>query len=391
MAYDVVIWCPDRHIVYDGNTPYQRGVGGGITARVRMARALARRGHRVTVVANCAQRATIDGVDYVLLGETGRLEADVAILTTSGDRLDLTPGLKLGIEAGLRIVWVHGATRPAGLDEVEPDFVYAVSNFIVDAVRSHWGVSADRVFVAYNGYEDDDFAEAETKANPRDPFRLTYFSHPSKGLDTAIAVLRELRVVDARFHLKVYGNEALWGEDPSAHMEEPGVSREGLIGQGDLARQLVECTYSLHLQGREEPGALAIMEALQAGCILLASPVGCYPEMIANGVNGFLIQGDHRRPEVRQAAAETILGLHQDAALREAVQQSAQAAPWSSDTMAATWEGHWDWWFGGGRREEGSSEPCSVCSGPTLSLADGLHCVDCSSYRARVSQPAAIA
>jgi hypothetical protein len=50
--------------------------------------------------------------------------------------------------------------------------------------------------------------------------------------------------------------------------------------------------------------------------------------------------------------------------------------------MAATWEGHWDWWFDGGRREEGSAEPCSVCSGPTLSLADGLHCLDCSSYRA---------
>jgi glycosyltransferase involved in cell wall biosynthesis len=345
----------------------------------------------VTVVANCAQRATIDGVAYVPLEQTGRLEADIAIITTSGDRLDLTPGGKLGSEAGLRMVWVHGATRPAGLDEVEPDFVYAVSNFIADAVRSHWGVSADRVFVSYNGYEEDVFAEAETSADARDPLRLTYFSHPSKGLETAIAVLRELRVVDARFHLKVYGNEALWGQDPSAHMEEPGVSWEGLIGQGDLARQLVECTYSLQLQHREEPGALAIMEALRAGCILLASPVGCYPEMIANGVNGFLIQGDHRLAETRWAAAETIAALHQNSALREAVRQAAQAAPWSSDTMAATWEGHWDWWFGGSRREVGSSEACLVCSGPTLSLADGLHCLDCSSYRARVSQPAEIA
>ncbi len=41
--YRVVIYCPDRHIVYDGRTPDEIGVGGGITARVRMARALARR------------------------------------------------------------------------------------------------------------------------------------------------------------------------------------------------------------------------------------------------------------------------------------------------------------------------------------------------------------
>ena len=55
----VAIFCPDRHILYDGRTPDEVGVGGGITARVRMARALARRGHEVHMIVNCPQAAVL--------------------------------------------------------------------------------------------------------------------------------------------------------------------------------------------------------------------------------------------------------------------------------------------------------------------------------------------
>jgi glycosyltransferase involved in cell wall biosynthesis len=390
MAYDVAIWCPDRHIVYDGDTPNQRGVGGGITARVRMARALARRGHRVTVVANCARRATIDGVAYVPLDQTVRLKVDVLILNTSGGDLDLTPVSTVGLHGDLQLVWVQGVQAPTGLKDTRFEFVYCVSEFIARIAKDSWGVRPGSRFISYNAFEEVDFSGSRLEDAPRDPYRLVYFSHPSKGRDTAVEILRLLRALDPRFHLEVFGSEELWGGTEGNPANDAGVVQKGLIGQNRLAAELLQCTYSLQLQDREEPGALAIMEALRAGCILLASPVGCYPEMIANGVNGFLIQGDHRRAETRRAAAETISALHQNSALREAVQQSAQAAPWSSDTMAAAWVGHWDWWFDGGRREEGSAEPCSVCSGATLSLADGLHCLDCSSYRAKVTQPAGV-
>src|SRR3972149_9550645 len=112
----VVFYCPDRHIVYDGRTPERRGVGGGVTARVRTARALARLGHRVTMVANCPRRRRFDGVDYVPLDEACRLEGDVAVLTTSGGGLDLAPARSLEIEARLGVVWGHGGGEPGGVD-----------------------------------------------------------------------------------------------------------------------------------------------------------------------------------------------------------------------------------------------------------------------------------
>jgi len=112
--------------------------------------------------------------------------------------------------------------------------------------------------------------------------------------------------------------------------------------------------------------------------------------MIREGENGFLIPGSHTSTSAIHSAVGIIASIAGSPVTRERIRKVAMAAPWSSDTMAAAWEGHWDWWFDGGRREEGSAEPCSVCSGATLSLADGLHCLDCSSYRAKVTQPAGV-
>ena len=41
MTWDVVIYCPDTHILYDATLPDKRGVGGGLMARLRLAQALA--------------------------------------------------------------------------------------------------------------------------------------------------------------------------------------------------------------------------------------------------------------------------------------------------------------------------------------------------------------
>jgi len=55
----IAIYCPDRHFLYDGATPDRTGVGGGLTVRIRIAAALAARGHRVSVICNCAREAKL--------------------------------------------------------------------------------------------------------------------------------------------------------------------------------------------------------------------------------------------------------------------------------------------------------------------------------------------
>jgi glycosyltransferase involved in cell wall biosynthesis len=387
VTYHVVFYCPDRHIEYDGRTPDRVGVGGGITARVRMARALRRLGHRVTMVVHCPRPARIDGVDYRPLDTVHRLEGDVLVANTSGGALDLSPLLDLESDACLRLVWSHGTVKPGGLDRIGFDALYAVSNFVAEVAASGWGVPRDRLFVAYNGFEERTFARAERRRPRRDPYRLVYFSHPSKGLEAAIAVLRRLRRGDPRFTLHVYGGTRLWGETDAAPLAEEGLVYNGLVGQRALAAALLKCGFSLQLQSREEPGALVIVDAMRAGCAIVGSPVGCYPEMIDDGRNGFLVPGDPVSDDVLDRATSLVLGLVRDPDALMRVRQDAQAAIWDTDTLARVWTAHWAWLLEGSREPvDAAPGACPRCGGERLSLEDGYHCLRCSVYQRRADE-----
>ena len=373
----VVIYCPDRHIEYDGRTPEKVGVGGGITARIRMAKALASLGHDVAMVVNCIERTVIDGVDYVPLDEVEHLEGDIAIVNTSGGDLDLSPVLDIPLDVDKTIVWVHGTIYPGGFDRLDVDSVYAVSNFIGEVVHRDWSVPSERIFVVYNSFDDDVFRAAEREVSDRDPFRLIYFSHPSKGLHAAIGVLRILRSVDPQYCMDVLGGYRLWGQQERHFDSEAGVEYHGLVGQQRLIQGLLRSAFSIQIQKREEPGALAIVEALRAGCVLMGSHVGCYPEYIKHGINGFLITGDADGVDVQQNTADQILKLTSDPETLRAVSEQASAVLWSSTTMARVWTAHWNYLLKGEIREHST---CPRCEGVGLRLEDGLHCTECGKY-----------
>jgi len=383
MAYRVLFYSPDTHIEYDGHLPYTKGVGGGITARIRMARALARAGHDVSMVVHCPENTTIDGVQYIPLREATELKGDVLILNTSGGPLDLSPVLQLPREAGLTAVWTSGTPRPGGLDEVSYDFVYAKSNFLRRVARDEWGVDETKIFVAYNGFEQLDFKLAEEHNPERNPHRLVYFSHPSKGLDTAIAITKLLRQSNPSFHLLIFGGNQLWGQEEDLIKLEAGIEFRGLVGQRTLAQELLQCSYSLNLQARLEPFGMVITESMRAGCIVLASPVGAFEELVRHGEDGFLVPGDHSAPETQSAAAQLILDLSENPRALEKMRRNARSVIWDTDTMVKVWEGHWKWWFAGKADAPDQHDPCLRCGGEQLVLADGFHCVACGRYVSR--------
>lgn len=382
-TYRVLILCPDRHLVYDGHTPDRVGVGGGVTARIRMAQALARLGHQVTVLANCPQRTVIHAVEYLPLEATPPREVDVFIANTTGGDLDISLALSLPVGARLSLVWLGGKPKPKGIDALRFDYLYVVSNFLRDHVVSSWGVEERRVFVAYNGVEESLFLEARAKAAARDDFRIAYLGHPSKGLEAAIGVLKRLRRRDPRYSLHVFGGPALWGGEDSDVPEEPGVVYHGLLGQRELVANLVQCGFALHLQRIEEAFGIAVAESLRAGCITLASPVGAIPELIRHGRDGFLVPGDPRASSTQDRAASLIWLLSQRPDYLQYVRENASKFPWNWDRMALVWVGHWDWALD---RERSAVEgvPCPVCDGALLLLADGAHCRACGRYFAEL-------
>jgi hypothetical protein len=153
----------------------------------------------------------------------------------------------------------------------------------------------------------------------------------------------------------------------------------GLVGQAALTLELVRSAFSLHLQTREEPGSLAVTEAQRAGCVIVGSPVGCFPEYVADGEEGFLIPGDPRSAEVQAGAARKVLEVARDPETLTRVRRAALWASKSSDLLARVWVADWERRLGRGQGKT-SAESCPACGGGTILLADGLHCLACGTF-----------
>jgi glycosyltransferase involved in cell wall biosynthesis len=384
MKYNITFYCPDRHIQYDGGrVPDQKGVGGGVTVRIRMAHSLAESGHTVTMICNCLQEELDRNVLYVPLGSRKDIETDILIVTTSGDGLNLLPFLDLTVKARLRILLSHGVDQPRGSQQIEFDRFYAISNFIKTVMHDDWQVPLDRIFVSYHGVSRDYFQhnQLNTTVEKRNPFRLAYLGHPQKGRQAAIGILKYLRKKDSRYHLRLFGDERLWGEKPRMVWGVRGIKNFGLINQKKLARELLNCSYGIFLQTRREPFGLTIIEAMTAGCIPIASPTGAFPEIVQNGKNGFLIEEEPNDPVTWSRVADLICELQADPARLENLRRNAQNWPLDWQEVVKTWEQHWDMLLGNADLETfKTKQACRECQSSLIQFTDGLHCFSCGAF-----------
>jgi len=378
--YSITIYCPDNHLTYDRLALDRKGIGGGVTTRVRMAYALAAHGHRVRLYINCPKERTELGVETHHFSTLKSDCSDIFIASTSGGQFDIGALGNIELENQLKILLVHSVSKPNGLSFYPFNFVYSPSNFIRGKAVNEWGVSPENVFVSNRGVTETYFTSRWPPR--RNPFSMVYAGHPSKGLETAISILRSLRKVEPRFHLHVYSGAGLWGETGDDPKPEAGITFHGVIGQCQLARELQKSSFSLNLQNREEPFGIAVIEAMRAGCVVLASPVGAYPEIITNGRDGLLIPGDPCEEEARRIAVELILRLVRNPEYVSYLRRNASQAPLNWDQVARTWEGHWEWYISGKSiTVMAGLGRCNECHGTWLTLADGLHCAQCGNHQ----------
>lgn len=328
----VLLYCPDRHLTYTGSTPESSGVGGGVTARIHLARALARRGHEVTVVANCPAEEVVDGARFLPLDAVQRLSADLVVLNSSGGALSLAPAADLRIDAGRLLLWLHGVSPIAALDRFRFDRVVVPSRFIAATVGGIWRLAAP-VEVIPNGFHRYP-VEAGIE---RDPFRLAYTSHPAKGLGAALTVLDLLRRTDPRYTLHLYGGAALWGQS-SEPVAAAGVTDHGLVPQPLLQAGLHEAGFALHLQAIPEAFSISVSEAMASGAIPVVSPVGALAERIDDGRTGIVVAGDHTSPLTAAEAARRITRLAADPVSADEIRRRAAAEVLDWDDVARMWE-----------------------------------------------------
>lgn len=179
--------------------------------------------------------------------------------------------------------------------------VVALSASDAEALRRTYGRVRPEVIVIPNGVDLERFRPPtpEARAHARAQFRLgdddrvaLFVGHefPRKGLDIAIAALVDAPTV----LLLVAGGKTQTVAEARRQAEQLGVAERVLFmgpRRGDLPL-FFDAADMFVLPSAYEANALVVLEALAAGLPVIATRVGYAPEVVVDGVNGFLVDRD---------------------------------------------------------------------------------------------------
>jgi glycosyltransferase involved in cell wall biosynthesis len=185
-----------------------------------------------------------------------------------------------------------------------PPLVTTVHGFSSPQILAAYYAGAQRSFFCSISDADRDpgLSYLATTYNGIDPARWTYRDtpgdyllflarfHPEKGAHRAIAVARAAGV-----RLKIAGiphDRAYFDEQIAPHIDGDAVQFLGHV-QGAARDELVGGALALvHLTTRPERFGLTLIEAMACGTPVLGARMGSIPEIVVDGVTGFLCDDD---------------------------------------------------------------------------------------------------
>ncbi|SDE42188.1 glycosyltransferase [Rhodospira trueperi] len=298
----------DDGVPYDGRTPAEAPLGGGERAVAGLARALAMRGHVVTVATAIMDPVRVDGVAWVPLpmDEHERSLPDDTDVLVAVRRPSLLSSLP--VRAGRRVLWVLGQpaslVRPvvrARLSASRPDIVY-LSNSQRAAGPSSGGQVA-HVLAPGAAWP---FLNSEPAA-PADPPVAVTAAHPLHGdLDWLLDRWEHgiaPAVPNARLHLYSALLSAGLAGEPVPEPLTPLVARVRTLAEkgvevrepqpeAALADAWRTARVYLHPGQSWDHACWPLIDAQAVGLPAVARPLGGAPERIANGDSGMLVPDD---------------------------------------------------------------------------------------------------
>lgn len=269
-----------------------------------IAEGLVARGHEVTLF------ATADSCT------TGRLHSVVA----TGYEED--PTIDAKVSGGLHIAAAF--ERASELDVLSNQFDFLPLTYsrlvATPVVTTIHGFSSERIVPVYKEYDDiahyvaisdaDRHADLTYDATIHHGIDLAAFTfrpdpegyllflgriHPHKGVVEAIEVAKRcgLPIILAG----IVQDEDYFREQVLPLLRAPDVTYVGPVGPVERDQLLGGALALLHLIGFAEPFGLSVVEALATGTPVIAHPLGSLPEIVVDGVTGFLV------PDVAGAVA----------------------------------------------------------------------------------------
>lgn len=288
---------------FNGDTIKTKSLGGSETAAYYIAKALAARGHRVTLFTNSQEEGAFDDVKYIWAGNSTeqaplgeRFHFYASNTPTDVLMIQRQPGAFVHrFQSKINVCWLHDLAlhrqKPlasAGLWNI--DSVFCVSEWHKNQVCEVYGFDKKFVRTVTNGVDLSIYdGKIEYKLPKlKDEIALLYSSRPERGLEHHIrpgGIMDRLWEVDKRFRLYVCNYEnnppqlaemyaALYGRVE----QMPNVTALGNLTKQQLADAMRQCDALVYPTEFEEVSCITAMEAMAAGLPMITSDVGALAE-----------------------------------------------------------------------------------------------------------------
>ena len=207
--------------------------------------------------------------------------------------------------------------------------ITAVSTFIKQYLISN-GITG-HIDVIYNGV-DKELIHHILRDNPEmkyDKEFILIFPGGQKKQKGGEILLQSLKIVkNQNNHIKLYYCGFVTADFINKHQDE-GMIFTGLLKHNEYLKLLSSCD-CLTLLSETEGFSIAILEAMSLGKTILTTPVGGNPELVIDGVNGFLVERDPLK------IAEKIIFLMENPDIRKQISknniQSIKKFQWNTIT-----------------------------------------------------------
>lgn len=289
---------------YNTDTPFEHSLAGSESAQVYLAIELAKRGHEIHLINGTTRPGLRRGVHCRFLDEAigSKLEFDAVWVTNSPYsaivlRSMLNPDVP--IVTWEQNLWNPDANNVESLKKhiANGDHVACVSEWHRTHFINAGKLQPEKILVLKNAISPVFERIFKDQSNILDskawPPVLAFTATPHKGLETALNIFPRLQNVYPEISLNVFSDfssyspgstirsEPQWQALYNRCLQMEGVNYVGTVSQTKLAQALISINILFYPNIFLETSGITVMEALAAGCCVIAPDFGALSETLA--------------------------------------------------------------------------------------------------------------
>lgn len=308
----------DRDVAYDGAWPGGRAPDAATLGLVRLAEALAARGHRVSAYTRSKKSFSAGGVSWAPLAGGVPADTDLFIANRSHRLLKLVP------KARRTAIWLHRSGfsmlrwgRITAFARRRPAMAFL--GVYHAASYPGWAPGGRRAIIPLA--TDDVFRTAGPPVRPPPPFAV-WAGTPGPSLDRVLDLwAKEIvpAVPKAQLYLLV-DDQAARGLAKARSMKDHGVVLRTPAGPEQRAEELGQSRVFLHAGDKTDMFCMSAAEAQAMGVPAVVGDVTCMRERIVDRETGFVVGANDRAgfagAAIRILIEDALWRDQRDAALR---------------------------------------------------------------------------